>query len=72
MLLELPRPAPRIVVAWRGGRRGRSATTPIGEVEIVPRPLPLMRTRSRDLPFPDLPRMVTPLFPSFDLLVNSV
>lgn len=30
-LPELPRPAPRIVVAWRGGRRGRSATAPIGE-----------------------------------------
>lgn len=28
---ELPRPAARIVVAWRGGRRGRSTNSPIGK-----------------------------------------
>lgn len=57
-------PPPRIVVAWRGGRRGRSATAPIGErPAVLPRPFPLMRTRSQDLPFPDLPRTVTPLIP---------
>lgn len=28
---ESPRPAARIVVAWRGGRRGRSANAPIGK-----------------------------------------
>lgn len=28
---EPPRPAARIVVAWRGGRRGRSTTSPIGK-----------------------------------------
>lgn len=60
---EAPRPAARIVVAWRGGRRGRSADAPIGKTQDSAPPTGFGAHAQVGLSSPDLPRMVTPLIP---------
>lgn len=60
---ESPRPAARIVVAWRGGRRGRSADAPIGKTQDSAPPTGFGAHAQVGLSSPDLPRMVTPLIP---------
>lgn len=60
---ESPRPAARIVVAWRGGRRGRSADAPIGKTQDSAPPTVFGAHAQEGLPSPDLPRVVTPLIP---------
>jgi hypothetical protein len=61
---EPPRPAARIVVAWRGGRRGRSANAPIGKTHGMPHLLALVRTRRQAFPLLTSPEWSHPLFPA--------